>query len=475
MAPKRQAWGERRRRSVVRCGADDVTAAVEVAVIETSGLGDRSYVVTGGGVAVVVDPQRDIDRVLSLVADRGARITHVLETHVHNDYVSGGLALSRATGAEYVVPAGDELRYPARRVTEGDLIDAGTFTMRAMHTPGHTAHHISYTLINGDGRTVGVFSGGSMLFDSTGRTDLAGPEHTRSLTVAQYHSVRRLADELPGDAALFPTHGFGSFCAAGAAGRDASTIDEQRDSNPALTKDEQRFVDELLATLSEYPAYYAHMSVINADGPRDIDLSVPEPVDIDELRRRIEAGEWVVDLRKRTAFAAGHLRGSLGFELADSFVTYVGWLYTWGSPLTVIGDDENQILDATRELVRIGIDGVDGSATIDSDAWSGIDELASYRVADFKALAELGDRYGLQIVDVRRADEFSADHVTGAVNIPVHELFDRLTELGDEKIWVHCASGYRASVAASVLDGAGKQVVLIDDNFENAVQLGLTA
>jgi glyoxylase-like metal-dependent hydrolase (beta-lactamase superfamily II)/rhodanese-related sulfurtransferase len=454
---------------------DDVTAAVEVAIIETSGLGDRSYVVTGGEVAVVIDPQRDIDRVLDVVADLGTRITHVLETHVHNDYVSGGLALSRATGAEYVVPAGDELGYPARRVSDGDVVDAGAFTLRALHTPGHTPHHVSYALTTADGRTVGVFSGGSMLFDSTGRTDLVAPEHTRSLTVAQYHSVRRLADELPGDAALFPTHGFGSFCAAGAAGRDASTIDEQRDSNPALTQDEQQFVDELVANLSEYPAYYSHMSVINAEGPPEVDLAVPAPVDTDELRRRVDAGEWVVDLRHRTAFAAGHLRGSLGFELADSFVTYVGWLYRWGAPLTLIGDDESQIADATRELVRIGIDGVGGSATIDPDGWRGINELSSYPVADFNALAAVDDRDGLQILDVRRADEFSAGHVAGAVNIPVHELPDRLAELNGRKIWVHCASGYRASVAASLLDGAGKQVVLIDDNFDNAVALGLTA
>ncbi|MDT5248050.1 MAG: hydroxyacylglutathione hydrolase [Mycobacterium sp.] len=453
----------------------NVTQAVEVAVIETSGLGDRSYVVSSRGVAVVIDPQRDIDRVLDLATELDASITHVLETHLHNDYVSGGLALSRTTGAEYVVPEGDELGYPARRVRDGDVIDAGAFTLRALHTPGHTEHHTSYALSDGDGQTVGVFSGGSMLFDATGRTDLVGPEHTHSLTVAQYRSVRRLADEVPGAAALFPTHGFGSFCAAGSAGRDSSTIDEQRDSNPALTQDEQQFVDELLANLSEYPAYYAHMADINADGPADVDLSVPEPVDTDELRRRIEAGEWVVDLRNRKAFAAGHLRGSLGFELSDSFVTYLGWLYRGGSPLTLIGDDDNQIADAIRELVRIGIDDVGGSAAIAQHRWSGFDELASYPVADFAALARQQDRVGLRVLDVRRADEFSTEHVTGAVNIPVHELLDRLSDLDGEQIWVHCASGYRASVGAALLDSAGKLVLLVDDTFGNAVKLGLTS
>jgi hydroxyacylglutathione hydrolase len=450
-----------------------VTSTVEVAVIETSGLGDRSYVVTGGGKAVVVDPQRDIDRVLEKVSDLGARITHVLETHVHNDYVSGGLALSRATDAEYVVPAGDELGYPARRVSDGDVIDAGSFTLRALDTPGHTPHHASYVLVDGDGDVVGVFSGGSMLFDATGRTDLVGPEHTHALTVAQHRSVRRLADELPGAASLFPTHGFGSFCAAGSAGRDSSTIAEQRDTNPALTQPEQDFVDQLLAELSEYPAYYAHMGVINRDGPPDVDLSVPELVDVDELRRRIDAGEWVVDLRQRKAFAAGHLRGSVGFELSDSFVTYLGWLHNWGSPLTLVGEGIAQIDSARRELIRIGIDDVGASAAADPHRWPESSALASYPVADFDALAATGDRSGIQVLDVRRDDEFASGHIAGAVNIPVHELSSRLVELGDETVWVHCASGYRASVSASLLDRVGKRVVLIDDGFDNAVKLGL--
>lgn len=174
-----------------------------------------------------------------------------------------------------------------------------------------------------------------MLFDATGRTDLVGPEHTRSLPVAQFRSVRRLADELPSNASLFPPHGFGSLCRQQHR-RNASTVGEQRDANPALTQDEEQFVEDLLANLSDYPPYYAHMGVINREGPPDADLSVPAAVDVDELRRRIDAGEWVFDLRHRTAFAAGHLRGSVGFELSGSFITYLGWLYRWCSPITLI-------------------------------------------------------------------------------------------------------------------------------------------
>jgi hydroxyacylglutathione hydrolase len=440
---------------------------MQVSIIETSGLGDRSYVVTDGDTAVVVDPQRDIDRVLE--AAGGTRITHVLETHIHNDYVTGGLELSQTVDAEYVVPAGEDLGYRARRVRDGDIVDAGPIVLRVIHTPGHTEHHVSYELQGPDGNGVGVFTGGSLLFGSTGRTDLVGDDETEALTRAQYQSVRRLADEVPADAEVYPTHGFGSFCSASAVEQDSSTIGRERGTNPALTKDEQDFVDELLAELSAYPAYYAHMGVINSEGPAAVDLSNPTPVKADELRRRLESGEWVVDLRHRVAFAAGHLAGSLGFELSGSFVTYLGWLHPWGTALTLIAENDDQIADARRELARIGIDDISGAAHIESVS-SAVQRW--YRVADFVALAAAGID-AVVILDVRQADEFADSHITGAVNVPLHELPDRVGELPVGQIWVHCASGYRASIAASILDRNGRDVVLVDDEFGKAETLGL--
>ncbi|MGD9619258.1 MAG: rhodanese-like domain-containing protein [Mycolicibacterium sp.] len=447
--------------------------APDIAVIETSGLGDRSYLVAADGVAVVIDPQRDIDRVLDLAGERRARITQVLETHIHNDYVSGGLELSRRTGAEYVVPAGDELGYPRRAVRDGDVIEAGPMRLQVMHTPGHTHHHVSYVLRDAAGSVIGVFTGGSMLHGTTGRTDLLGAEHTAELSRAQFRSVRRLAAELPGDTEIYPTHGFGSFCSATPASGNSSTIADERQSNPALTQDEQSYVDELIAGLSDYPSHYAHMGVINEAGPSPVDLSLPEPVDPVELRRRIDAGEWVVDLRNRIAFAAGHLRGSLGFELSDSFVTYLGWLHSWGSPLTLIGDGLDQIADARRELVRIGIDELSGAAVGDIRMLAAGDRLRSYRVADFTALAEILDSRDPTVLDVRQRGEFRDGHLPHAVNIPLHELSRRTEEVPAGEIWVHCATGYRSSIAASLIDQPDREVVLVDDDFEQAEKLGL--
>ena len=446
---------------------------MKVSIIETSSLGDRSYMISGQGRMVVIDPQRDIDRVLALAMEHAVRITHVLETHIHNDYVTGGLELSQMVGAEYVVPAGDDVNYARRAVDDGDVIDAGTFQLQVMHTPGHTHHHVSYILRDADGNAAAVFTGGSMLHGTTGRTDLIDDQHTEALTRSQYHSVRRLAAELPDTAQVYPTHGFGSFCSATPASGDSSTVGEQRATNPALTHDEQTYVDELLAGLSAYPAYYAHMGLINMSGPQPVDLSTPEPLDPDELRRRIEAGEWVVDLRHRTAFAAGHLGGTFGFELSGSFVSYLGWLYDWGAPLTLIGQDDHQIADARRELVRIGIDRLDGSATGDIDSLRGATALRSYRAVDFADVRAALHNDNLAVLDVRQRQEYDRSHLPGAMNIPLHELPDRIDDVPDRDVWVHCASGYRASIAASILDRAHRRVVLIDDTFTNAVKAGL--
>lgn len=448
------------------------TTDPDIAIIETSSLGDRSYLISHDGIAVVIDPQRDIDRVRALAAEKNAVITHVLETHIHNDYVTGGLELARATGAEYVVPDGDPVEYERRAVVDGDVVDAGSTTFEVMHTPGHTHHHVSYVL-HRRGEPIAIFTGGSMLYGSTGRTDLLGSEHTDELTHAQYHSVRRIAAELAAEVEVYPTHGFGSFCAATPTSGDSSTIGEQQQSNPALTQDEHTYVDELIAGLSAYPAYYAHMGVINTKGPAPIDLSMPEPVDPDELRRRIDAGQWVVDLRARTAFAAGHVDGSLGFELSTSFVTYLGWLYQWGVPLTLIGETTDQIAEATRELARIGIDSPSGSAVGEIHSLVGDGKVRSYDVSDFAGLAAATGEREISVLDARQQSEYADSHLPGAVNIPLHELPHRLEEVSAAEVWVHCASGYRASIAASLLDREHRTVVLIDDDYEHAVQLGL--
>jgi glyoxylase-like metal-dependent hydrolase (beta-lactamase superfamily II)/rhodanese-related sulfurtransferase len=445
---------------------------LQVDVLETPSLGDRSYLVSDGDVAVMVDPQRDLDRVLPLVERRGVRLTHVLETHLHNDYVTGGRQLAGECAAEYVVPGLAVVDYPHRPAQDGDVVETGSMRLRVLHTPGHTPSHVSYAL-EYDGVVTGAFTGGSMLFGSTGRPDLSGSEHTAWLAAAQHRSVRRLSRELPPDAQVFPTHGFGSFCSSGPVTAERSTVAEQRDSNPALTHDESTYVAALLAGLGPYPAYFAHMAGVNAAGPAPWSPSRPTPLDEAARRRRVEQGGWVLDVRGRRAFASGHLPGTLGVELADGFATYAGWLLPWGSAITLVGDTQELVATAQRDLARIGFDDLTGAAVL--DVRPPARELRSYRVADFAALAvalrECPDR--VRVLDVRRTDERAAAHVTGSWHVPVHELPGCLDRMSGPQVWVYCASGYRASIAASLLDRHGCDVVLVDDPFENADVAGV--
>jgi hydroxyacylglutathione hydrolase len=448
----------------------------EVLPIETPTLGDRSYLVHDGEVALVIDPQRDIDRVTALAEAEGVRITHVAETHMHNDYVTGGLALARLTGATYLVNGADPVSFGRTPVSDGDEIQiSGELALRVLATPGHTFSHLSYALAAG-GEVAGVFTGGSLLYGSTGRTDLLGPEHAEALARAQHASARRLARELPETAPVYPTHGFGSFCSATQAEASESTIGREKRVNPALTLDEQAYVDSLLAGLDAWPAYYAHMAPANLAGPGAPDMSPPEPADPATLRRRIEAGEWVVDLRDRVAFAAGFLPGSVSFPLDGSFATYLGWVIPWGSPLTLLGESPQQIRQAQRELVRIGFDRFAGAATGQPGDWTGGRPLASLRrvrFTDLAAAVRAGNGHRPVVLDVRRNLEWAEGHVPGAVHIPLHELRGRLAEVPAGEVWVHCAAGYRATVAASLLAAAGRSVVSVDDEFVNAARAGL--
>jgi glyoxylase-like metal-dependent hydrolase (beta-lactamase superfamily II)/rhodanese-related sulfurtransferase len=455
-----------------------MTAELTVIAIETPSLGDRSYLVHDGEVALVVDPQRDIDRVLALLEEHRVRLTHVFETHIHNDYVTGGFALAQATGAQYLVNGEDDLPFDHSPLVDGQVIEVGgRMRITALATPGHTFTHLSYALADaarpaGQGRELGVFTGGSLLFGATGRPDLLGHEHTHALVHHQHASAHRLAELLPDETEVFPTHGFGSFCSATQSDATSSTIGREKQANPVLAQDEETYVRELLDGLSAYPAYYAHMAPANVAGPSAPDLSTPDRADADELRRRIEAGEWIVDLRNRTAFAAGHAPGTLNFGLDGAFATYLGWLIPWGTPVTLLGATAEDVAEAQRELVRIGIDRPAAHATGDPSDWTDR-ELASFPTATFADLAQVRHHREVVVLDVRRTDEHEAARIDGAVNVPLHELPQRLADVPSGEVWVHCAGGYRASVAASLLDAAGRTPVAIDDSFANAASVGL--
>ncbi|MFI2651471.1 rhodanese-like domain-containing protein [Micromonospora fulviviridis] len=459
--------------------------AVEVSVIGTSSLGDRSYLASDGQVAVVVDPQRDVDRVMYLAGAKGVRITHVVETHIHNDYVSGGLELARITGAHYLVAAADEVGFDRTPVCDGDHVAVSdSMRLRVIATPGHTFHHLSYVLdeaSDGDWQPTGVFTGGSLLFGTTGRTDLLGEQHAHELAHHQHASAKRLAELLPDGAEVWPTHGFGSFCSASQSDAPESTIGREKAKNQVLRLAAEEFVAQTLGGLDAYPAYYAHMGVANFAGPAPVDLTPVTRADATELRERMADGQWVVDLRHRKAYAASHLAGTVSLGLDGPMSTWLGWLIDWGVPITLLAETPEQVADAQRELVRIGIDRPAAQATGAVERWAAEPaQLRELRMADFPALAAAragNTPAGLPVadvvLDVRMTNEWKAGHIEGAVHVPLPDLPARLTDVPPGAVWVHCGSGYRATVAASLLANAGREVVVIDDKFDQAGAVGL--
>lgn len=446
---------------------------MDVTVIDTPQLGDRSYLVHDGQTALVIDAQRDIDRVEALLAHTGVSLTHVAETHIHNDYITGGLVLARKHEAAYLVNAADDVSFERTPIADGESVQVGELSVKAVATPGHTHRHLSFVVTHGAEQA--VFSGGSVLYGSVGRTDLLGPEHTEGLTHDQYASARRLAAEAQEQAALYPTHGFGSFCSSGpATGADESTLGEQFETNHVYTDpDEEHFVAELIANLTAYPNYYVHMGPANAAGPTEPDLQVPDSLDPAELKSRLEDGEWVVDLRHRVAYSSNHLKGTISFEYGDgsSFTTFLGWVFPYDRQLTLVGSRED-VENAIRDLSRIGIDSPDAALGEDPGKLAPGATVSSYpRVGWAEVLA---DRPAEEtILDVRRAEEYEDSHIAGAVNIPLHELLPRMDEVPAGRLWVHCGSGYRSGVAASLLERAGKDPVHIDAMFAEAADAGL--
>jgi hydroxyacylglutathione hydrolase len=441
---------------------------LDLELFVTEGLGDTSYLLASQGLAILVDPQRDADRFLTAVEKRGLRIQALLETHVHNDYVSGAVEIAERTGAEIAAPARGGYRFPHRGLTEGDEIHLGDNRLVAVETPGHTPEHLAY-LVYGPGSDVpvAVFTGGSLLVGGAGRTDLLGADRIDELTRAQFSTLRRLA-ELPDAVRILPTHGGGSFCVASKAGGErTSTMGQERLGNAALREsDEEAFLRSHTSGLFAFPAYYRHMAPVNREGPRVLDgVPIPPALSPQQVEERRRKGTWVVDGRGRAAFAEAHIPGSLNIELNEAFASYVGWLIPFGDPLVLVLQRDRDVADAARDLMRIGYeDHLDGYLAGGIEAWedAGL-PMRTYGVGDVEDLcAALDAPEPPVVVDVRQDREHRSASLPGSLHVFVADLPGRLGEVPrDRPVWAVCASGHRSAMAASLLDGAGIPVTLL--------------
>jgi glyoxylase-like metal-dependent hydrolase (beta-lactamase superfamily II)/rhodanese-related sulfurtransferase len=404
-------------------------------------LAHASYLIADGGVAVIVDPQRDVDQYIEAAERLGVSIRYVIETHLHADFVSGHRELAARTGAEIVFGARADAAFPHRAVHEGDLLRLGSTELRAIETPGHTPESISWLVVE-DGKLSKLLTGDTLFIGDVGRPDLAGSRGYTSEEMAgmMYDSLRTKILVLPDDVEVWPAHGAGSACGRNISSDASSTIGAQRRMNWALQPmSREAFVETLTSGLAAPPRYFQRDAELNRQGPRalsDLAVSAIDCVTPDAL---------ILDVRDPDAFAARHIAGAVNIGLDGNFASWCGTLLPFDTPIVIVAEDEASASQAVIRLARVGIENIAGRITaLDGIATAPLPQISVH------------DLDGMAVLDVRRTAEFWEGHVTGAQNIPLHELPDRLAEVDrDKPLAVICAGGYRSSIACSLLARAG--------------------
>jgi hydroxyacylglutathione hydrolase len=430
-------------------------------------LGDET-----GGVAAVVDPRRDVDVYLEEARAHDLRITCVFETHLHNDYVSGAAELAARTGAVHVMGAGAGLATPFRALRDGGSLEVGALRFTAIDTPGHTPEHVTWAVADRARaeEPALLLTGGSLLVGAVGRTDLLGAEHARPYARAMFVSLHQKLLHQHDFVSVLPTHGAGSLCSRATSSTTFSTVGFERRHNPLLQVDEvEAFVDTLLAGQPAFPRYFSRMRAINQGGPRPVgEIPGPRPLPLDLVRRLLASDHLLVDLRSAAEHAAGHVPGSVSIPADESFGTWLGWVVDFDRPLVLLLERPEDWDDAVRQALRVGFEHVEGHLQGGFGAWrdAGLPVEAGGRMTLRQLEAALargagggsgsGDDGAPLVIDVREADEYAAGHVPGSVQLMCGDLPDRIADLpADRTIVTICATGYRSSIAASLLRRAG--------------------
>jgi len=436
----------------------------EIVTIRDKGLGNSSYLVDlGDARGLVLDPSRDPGPYLAAARRRGLRLTFAAETHLHADFVSGSRELA-AKGATVVAPAAAGLQFPHRGLGDGDQLDLGGLSLRALATPGHTPEHVAYLLADG-ARPLALFSGGSLLVGAVARTDLISPDRTEALARALWRSLHERVLTLPDDLPVYPTHGAGSFCSAPTGAEPTTTIGREKAANPLLAApDEDAFVKLLLGGLGSYPRYFLRLREVNRRGPRVYGATPPTlaPLPPQQVRRLIAEGAELVDARPIGAFAAAHIPGALSIPLRSAFATWLGWLVTDDRPLVVMVDPDQDRGDLVREALNVGYERLAGELAGGMAAW----ETAGLPVAR-TPLVGLDGAEGRRVLDVRQDGEFAAGHIPGAAHVELGAITDRVG-LPAGPLAVVCGHGERAMTAASLLARRGRHDISVVDGGTSA-------
>lgn len=439
--------------------------AITIERVYTPGLAQVAYIVADedAGVAVVIDPRRDVDEYLAWLNERRLELTAILETHVHADFVSGARELAAATGATIYASRLGNLDFPHAALVDGDEVAVGRFRLQAFWTPGHTPEHMSFLLIDPaqGNEPAALFSGDLLFVGEVGRPDLLGSEHTRALAEQLHDTLAHRLAPLHDGVVVYPGHTAGSSCGKKIGDAPQTTIGQERRSNYALRPEtlasRERFIETIMSGMPVPPAYYPTMKRVNKAGPPLVgSLPSGQPLTADEVARKADGGALIVDARSVDAYLRGHIPGSFFVGDDPERVNWIGWLAPYGRELILVLDDDARFAQARTELRRIGLDAIAGYLRGGVERWgrSGRD-LATTAVISPEGLRERltsGDR--LIVLDVRTAEEWRSGHVPGAANRFVGEIAmgaEFPVAIGTE-LAIICATGRRSTVAASLLE-----------------------
>ncbi|MEB3338623.1 MAG: rhodanese-like domain-containing protein [Leptolyngbyaceae bacterium] len=428
--------------------------------VNVEGLAHLSYLIGDdqAGVAAVIDPRRDVDVYLQRARSLGLRITHAIETHIHADFVSGSHELRARTGAIICNGRSEDYQFDLQQMNEGDQIHLGSVTLQALHTPGHTPEHISLLIFDAQQGDLpfGVFTGDTLFNLDVGRPDLLGGGTEMRLAQQLYHSLFDKLVPLGDRMEVYPCHGAGSSCGKSIGDRKHSTIGNERVFSPALQpRSESEFVEWLMSGMPEPPPYYARLKKVNAQGA-PIKGCVPtlQPLSPSEFQDRMRNPDTIVlDTRSILAFGGGHIPGAVNIALLPAFPNWVGWMIDPEKTLLLVVESDRDLNLVTEQLFRIGYDNLGGYLHQGMTRWQNaglpLQRVTEWTVQELNAHQQDAN---LTILDVRSDSEYQQGAVPGATHIFVPNLETHLDELDpNQAIATYCGTGYRASIAASLL------------------------
>lgn len=438
-------------------------------------LAHASYLVGSEGHAAVIDPQRDVDVYLDTAKQKGLKIEHILETHLHADFVSGHRELAERTGARIYLGAGSGATFPHTAVKDGDSIRFGNCRFDFLQTPGHTLESvcIEMTDLGEPSRPKAVFTGDTLFVGDVGRPDLSGTHTPQELAAMLFQSLHEKLLNLPDETEIFPAHGAGSLCGRQMGTERSSTIGKERRSNYALQATScEEFIHLLTDSLPPRPEYFGREVELNRQGAAALDqLPPPKPMRAPEVLRMQSEGAIVLDTRPVMQFAVAHVPGSIHIGLSGQFASWAARILGLDRHIILVGEDTDQLRESQMRLARVGIEKVDAYLEGGITGWveSGyeLDYIPQISVQEFAELAEK-EKDGIAVLDVREPGEIASGAMDHSVRIPLGQLSARTQELDRKKLLiVHCKGGYRSSIATSILRRDGiREIANLTGGFD---------